>query len=258
MSDVAEPTTLAGRLARARRDVVHRAGKRFLREMRAFQARHSRIPTTPFLPPDTFAWTGRLEAAWEDVRAEFDRVWQHPEEIPAFHQISPDQARISKGENWKTYALYVFGEPIEPNCSECPNTAALLASLPGMQNAWFSILAPGYHIPPHRGPTRALVRCHLALRVPANAEACRIRVDEETRAWREGECMLFDDTYEHEVHNDTPDYRAVLFIDVDRPMDRTGAAFNAFLLRLMQATHYVRDPLRNLADWNRRRPRADG
>lgn len=235
---------------------MHRAGKRFLRALSDFQARHSLIPTTPFLDRDTFAWTATLEAAWPEIRAEFEQVWRHPEDIPAFHQISPDQARISRGENWKTYAFYVFGQPIEPNVSECPKTAVLLAALPGMQNAWFSILAPGYHIPPHRGPTRALVRCHLGVRVPADAAACWIRVDEERRAWREGECMLFDDTYEHEVLNGTPDYRAVLFIDIDRPMDRLGTAFNGFVLWLMQATHYVRDPLRNLAAWNRDRGRA--
>ena len=237
---------------RWRRDLVHRAGKRFLRLVTAFQARHSLIATTPFLPTTTFDWVPRLEAAWADVRAEFDQVWTCPEDIPAFHQISPDQARISKGDNWKTYALYIFGQRVAPNCTACPRTAAVLASLPGLQNAWFSILAPGYHIPPHRGPTRALVRCHLGLRVPAAAEQCWIRVDDQRYSWREGVCVLFDDTFEHEVRNDTPDYRAVLFIDIDRPMDRVGRCFNAGILRLMQATHYVKDPLRNLAEWNRR------
>ena len=240
-------------LGRLQRATVHRAGKQLLRGVASFQARHSRIPATPFLPKDTFAWVPDLEAAWAPIRAEFDAVWQHPEAIPTFHQISPDQTRISKGDNWKTYGLYVFGDPVEPNCSECPQTAALLAGLPGLQNAWFSILAPGYHIPPHRGPTRALVRVHLGLRVPAAPEQCWIRVDKERRSWREGECMLFDDTYEHEVHNDTPEYRAVLFVDIDRPMDRIGGWFNRNLLRLVQASHYVKDPLRNLAEWNRSR-----
>ncbi len=241
-----------GPLRGALRGIVHRAGKRFLRAIGDFQARHSLIPTTPVLDNATFDWVPRLEAAWPQVRAEFDQVWQHPEDIPAFHQISPDQARISKGSNWKTYALYIFGQAVEPNCRECPHTAALLAGLPGLQNAWFSILAPGYHIPAHRGPTRALVRCHLGLRVPAERERCWLRVDQTINTWREGECLLFDDTYEHEVLNDTREYRAVLFLDIDRPMDALGTRFNRAILRLMQATHYVRDPLRNLADWNRR------
>ncbi|MEQ8231419.1 MAG: aspartyl/asparaginyl beta-hydroxylase domain-containing protein [Gammaproteobacteria bacterium] len=239
-------------LKRWRRAAVHRAGKRFLRTIAEFQARHSLIPTTPVLENATFDWVPRLEAAWPAIRAEFDQVWTHPDDIPAFHQISPDQARISRGDNWKTYALYIFGQQVPDNCAACPDTAATLAALPGLQNAWFSILAPGYHIPPHRGPTRALVRCHLGLRVPAAREQCWLRVDDRICLWREGDCLLFDDTYEHEVRNDTDEYRAVLFIDVDRPMDALGSRFNGAILRLMQATHYVKDPLRNLAEWNRR------
>jgi len=234
------------------RALVHRAGKAFLRYVNDFQGRHSSIPTTPWLSSMTFVWVPLLEMAWAPMRREFDGVWTHPDEIPAFHQISPDQARISKGDSWKTYALYIFGRAVADNCAACPHTAAFLATIPGLQNAWFSILAPGYHIPPHHGPTRALVRCHLGLRVPAAAERCWIRVGDEVRSWREGSCLVFDDTYEHEVLNDTPEYRAVLFIDVDRPMDRLGSVFNRGILRLMQATHYVKDPLRNLAAWNRR------
>ena len=43
-------------------------------------------------------------------------MWQHPEDIPSFHQIAPDQARISKGTHWKTYALFIFGQPVADNC----------------------------------------------------------------------------------------------------------------------------------------------
>ncbi len=241
-----------GTLRRWQRAVVHRAGKRFLRAIREFQGRHSLIATTPVLPKATYPWVSALEAASPAIRREFDRVWTHPEDIPAFHQISPDQARISTGTSWKTYALCIFGQPVAVNCAACPETARVLADLPGLQNAWFSILAPGYHIPAHRGPTRALVRCHLGLRVPAARERCWIRVDDQIYCWREGECVLFDDTYEHEVLNDTGEFRAVLFLDIDRPMDGLGTVFNAAVLRLMQATHYVKDPLRNIADWNRR------
>lgn len=245
-------------LGRLRRSIAHRAGKRFLRTIGNFQARHSLIPATPFLPLETFSWIPRLEQSWRDIREEFEQVWQHPEDIPAFHQISPDQARISRGTSWKTYGLTIFGRPVEPNVHDCPRTAAALSEIPGLQNAWFSILAPGYHIPPHRGPTRALVRYHLGLRVPADHAACWIRVDEERRSWREGESLLFDDTYEHEVHNDTDEFRAVLFLDIDRPMDGIGTHFNNGVLRLVQASHYVKDPLRNLAAWNRALERRGG
>jgi aspartyl/asparaginyl beta-hydroxylase (cupin superfamily) len=247
-----------GTFKRWQRATVHRLGKRFLRAVAAFQARHSRIPTSPILEPAIFDWVPALEQACPDIRAEFDRVWSNPQDIPAFHQISPDQARISKGSNWKTFALRIFGQDVVMNCAQCPQTSTVLAKLPGLQNAWFSILAPGYRIPPHRGPTRALVRCHLGLRIPQHSERCWIRVDQQIYHWREGECVLFDDTYEHEVHNDTAEFRAVLFLDIDRPMDTIGTHFNRAVLALMQTTHYVKEPLKNLATWNRRLTKERG
>lgn len=236
-----------------KREIVHRAGKSFLRAVGDFQARHSTVSTEPILPNREFPWVQQLEAEWQDIRAELDSVLTRPEDIPAFHQISPDQRRISRGDHWKTFALYIFRQPIEENCAQCPLTTRLLAGLPGLQNAWFSILAPRYRIPPHRGPTRALIRCHLALRVPREREKCWLRVDDCIYRWTEGECLVFDDTYEHEVHNDTDELRVVLFMDFDRPMDLIGAWTNAALLRLLQASHYVKDPLKNLAAWNQQR-----
>ena len=63
--------------------------------------------------------------------------------------------------------------------------------------------------------------------------------------------VLFDDAYEHEVRNDTDEFRAVLFIDIDRPMDRLGTLVNRVIVRLIQASSYVKQPLKNVAAWNR-------
>ena len=226
--------------------VVMRAADRFL-------ARHSRVPTTPFLANDLFPQTRILEDNWQAIRDDLELVLRRPEDIPAFHEMSPDQVRISQGDNWKTYVFYVFGQRIGENCQACPATAALLDSLPNLQNAWFSILAPRYRIPPHRGPTKAVVRCHLGLRVPAQAQDCWIRVGGERRHWQAGRCLCFDDTYEHEVGNDTDELRVVLFVDLDRPLDRFADPCRQALLALLRASKYVRRPLANLQRWNLQR-----
>ena len=207
--------------------------------------------TTPVLDNDEFPWVSNLEAAYPAIRDELTVLLEHPERIPTFHQISPDQARISKGDNWKVFAFHAYGHRIEENRALCPETSAAIDQVPGLQNAWFSILAPGYHIPPHHGPTRAVVRLHLGLQVPQNAEACWIRVDQEIRHWEEGKCLVFDDTYEHEVKNETPDRRVVLFLDFDRPMDTVGTWCNRMLVFLIRISNYVQVPLKNIADWNK-------
>ena len=229
-----------------------RLGKVFLRTTDRFIARHSKVPITPFLPPEAFPQVRPLEANWKAIRGELDAVLEHPEDIPTFHEMSPDQVRISYGDNWKTYVFYVFGKRIDENCRACPRTAEILGSLPNLQNAWFSILAPGYHITPHRGPTKAVVRCHLGLQIPAEAEQCWIRVGNEIRHWQTGRCLCFDDTFEHEVRNATPEARVVLFLDLDRPLDRIAGPCRDALLSLLRASAYVRRPLANLKRWNRR------
>ncbi len=249
-SSTAGPDAGQGRPQSRLRRLVIRSGKHALRKVGEFQGRHSRVGTGPVLDNAEFPWVGDLERDWQRIRSELDAVLAHPEDIPAFHQLSPDQQRISKGDNWKTYAFYVYGHRVEDNCAACPFTAALLDRLPGLQNAWFSILAPHYHIPPHRGPTRAVIRCHLPLIVPRERERCWLRVDDRICHWEEGKCLVFDDTYEHEVKNDTDEVRVVLFLDFDRPMDLPGRVLNRLLVAAIRASAYVKDPLANLASWN--------
>jgi aspartate beta-hydroxylase len=78
----------------------------------------------------------------------------------------------------------------------------------------FSVLTAGSHILPHRGVTNTRVVCHLPLVVP---EDCALVVGGERRAWREGEAVAFDDTYEHEAWNRGARTRVVLIVDVWNP-----------------------------------------
>lgn len=120
-----------------KREIVHRAGKRLLRAVGDFQARHSMVSTEPILPNREFPWVPQLESEWRNIRAELDSVLTRPEDIPAFHQISPDQRRISKDDHWKTFALYIFRHPIQeelcavPVDNPAPGRIAPTAKTPG-------------------------------------------------------------------------------------------------------------------------------
>ncbi|WP_369127869.1 aspartyl/asparaginyl beta-hydroxylase domain-containing protein [Rosenbergiella epipactidis] len=91
--------------------------------------------------------------------------------------------------------MYVFGERIDNNCRLCPHTAKALAAIPNMRTAMFSILQPHYHIVPHRGPSRAMVRLHLGLIVPTDQpDKLWIRVDDQILYWEEGKVIIFTNT----------------------------------------------------------------
>ena len=167
---------------------------------------------------EDFLWSYGLEANWGPSARSSTRCSSTASALPNFQDISTDQATITDDDRWKTFFLYGFGFRSDTNCALCPETARLVESVPGMKTAMFSILAPHKHIPDHCGPYKGVVRYHLALKVPEPREQCRIRVGDEIVTWEEGRSLLFDDTYEHEVWNDTDDERVVLFLDVVRPL----------------------------------------
>ncbi len=108
------------------------------------------------------------------------------EALPNFQDISKDQIEITDDDNWKTFFLYGYGFKAKLGAEMCPQTAALMRRIPGMTTAMFSILSPRKHILDHRGPYKGVLRYHLGLIVPRDAEACRIRVGEDFRHWVAG------------------------------------------------------------------------
>ena len=235
-----------------RRKYVKRYGKRAFRRIDRYLARQSLIPNQPILDPALFPWIADFHTRWRVIREELDMVLHHREALPRFQDISPDQKRISPDDQWKVFVFCGFGYRSEVNCQRCPQTANLLDHIPGLQNAFFSILAPGKHIPSHHGITKGLVRCHLGLIVPENREACIMRIGDVRCSWEEGQAIFFDDTYPHMVYNNTNEVRVVLLFDFQRPMTRQGRIVSQSLLQLLRGTAYVRDAYRNQINWEQR------
>jgi beta-hydroxylase len=119
-------------------------------------------------------------------------------------------------KGWNVYTLRLYGVNIEENMKRCPITANLVKMCPYIHTAVFSILEPGKVIPPHYGPNKGVLRYHLGLIVPDGD--CHIKVGSDTYRWKEGEGILFDETFQHSAHNNTDKVRAVLYLDIPRPM----------------------------------------
>lgn len=125
-------------------------------------------------------------------------------------------------DKWRTLNLILYGHIILENMHFCPRLVSHLAELDCVQTALLSFMQPGAHVPPHSDPATGVLRYHLAFVVPKDAERCYILVDGQKYVWKEGESVIFDTVYEHEVHNDTEECRVVLFVDLHRSL--TGAA----------------------------------
>ena len=77
-----------------------------------------------------------------------------------------------------------------------------------------------------------------------------MRVHDRTVRWAEGETLVFDDTYNHEVWNDTCGTRVVLLIQFERPLRNPGKWFADFFLGFVRRSAFVQDAVRNIGDWN--------
>ena len=230
---------------------VNWPSKAAVRKLEDVMGRGSLVGDKPVFDKADFPWVADLEAAAPAIREELGRVLAMRDGLPTMQYISKTQKKIIKTDGWRTYFFTAFGERAERNCAECPKTAAALDRIPDLEAAFFSILAPGSHIRAHRGVYKGLVRAHLGLIVPEPAEKCRMTVGDELIVWQEDECVVFDDTYRHEVWNDTDGVRVVLLIDVHRPLPPRLDRLNKTLLRIARRMPFVREPVRQHRAWEK-------
>jgi hypothetical protein len=188
------------------------------------------LPAIQFFDRALFPWLERLEAATPVIRAELEALLADPgpDGVAGFAPyvaypagVPVNQwAALNHSDAWAARFLIEHGIDNAPVRARCPQTAALLDSLPLFDLpgrgpvAFFSLLKPHTKIPPHTGATNIRTIIHLPLIVP---EGCVFRVGNATRPWVEGEAFAFDDTIEHEATNPTDALRAVLIIDAWNP-----------------------------------------
>jgi aspartate beta-hydroxylase len=169
------------------------------------------LASRPWHDPGEFPLVAELEARFAEIRAEVlaldDTRFQRESE------------RIGRTGDWDVVFLYDRGRRHDAACAACPVTARAIEvnrtvrTVAGL--VYISRMRPGTRISAHRGPTNLRLRCHLAVAVPEGD--CAIRVGAQTERWREGECLVFDDSYDHDAWNHTNEDRIVLIVDLWHP-----------------------------------------
>ena len=194
-----------------------------------------KLRSQPWYEPSELSWAPALLQAFGTIRDEVLRTRRTPKEAaaaagggsPHWDAVGSRHDRhdgeIVEGGAWTELVLANIDKQVASSVRRarqlCPQTAALLERLPaaadmakaGVGKCTFSALGPGAHLKPHCGSSNARLTAHLPLVVPPGC--CSIRVGGETRPYREGELLVFDDSYEHEVWNTSAtDVRIVLLI----------------------------------------------
>jgi beta-hydroxylase len=190
----------------------------------------SAVPRTPVQELEKFPDLAPLRANWQTIRDEALRLY--------------DAGHIKKSENnsdlafntffkrgWKRFYLKWYGDFMPSAKDLCPKTVEMVQAIPSVNAALFALLPGKSKLGAHRDPFAGSLRYHLGLKTP-NSDLCRIYIDGQPYAWRDGEAILFDETYIHSVNNDTDDVRIILFCDVTRPLHTVVMrAVNNFMIR---------------------------
>lgn len=136
---------------------------------------------------------------------------------------------------WSKFYLKWYGTTHNSAQAMCPQTVRILNQVRSVNGAMFSVLPVGSKLTRHADPAACSLRYHLGLNTP-NDDACYINIDGSDYSWRDGEALLFDETYLHYAHNDAEQYRLILMCDVERPTWVVGPIVNFFYKGLMRLT----------------------
>jgi hypothetical protein len=165
-------------------------------------------------------WSG-LDAVTEELLSSVDAIREEFKNVLNSQGLSVSDKITSsvRSGSWNVFYLVEEGLWNETLCDLCPLTQSLISKLPlvlcSMGYAYFSVITPGTVIKPHYGSTNAKLRIQLPLE---GHKDCNLIVNNETYNYEAGKCLVFDDSYLHEViHASTTESRIVLVLDIWHP-----------------------------------------
>lgn len=200
-----------------------------------------------------------LEENYEVIRKECEQLLAKKDQITDVKNLMGNQtAGGIHVVKWKSF-MFKSGVMVKENCKYCPETAALIAKIPKVRTAFFSILDPNQYITPHEGYYDGYMRYHLGVIIPNNNanNECWIRVTNgvsdkkkmaelgDTYHWKNGEGVIFNDNYTHDASNSSDEIRVILWLDVERKLPLLFSWLNTIMLNVAYSTKGVKQVAKN-------------
>lgn len=183
------------------------------------------------LDPSDFPELGLLQQNWHTIRDEGLRLVREKyfdaTKRPGTAGYYDVGFRTFFKYGWSRFYLKWYGYTHHSAKALCPKTVEILHNVPSVHGAMFAFLPAGGQLTRHADPIAVSLRYHLGLATP-NMDDCFINVDGRKLSWRDGEVLIFDETYLHYVRNDTDSDRLILMCDIRRPLNPLGGIFNFF------------------------------
>jgi len=187
----------------------------------------SGVENKPYINRANFPQLAILKENWQVIRDEALQL-EREELIKGSNKYNDVGFNSFFRRGWKRFYLKWYDDFHESAKKYCPKTIELIKSVPSIKAAMFAVLPAGSQLLQHRDPYAGSLRYHLGLITP-NSEDCHIVVDGESYYWKDGDDVIFDETYIHQAENKTDIDRIILFCDIERPVKTMfGRGWNKF------------------------------
>jgi beta-hydroxylase len=188
----------------------------------------SKVPNTPYVDIDKFEELKIFSENWETLKEEALSL-NESQTIKGSDKYNDIGFNSFFRRGWKRFYIKWYAKDYHESAKDkCPKTIELINQVPSIKAAMFVVLPSGSKLPKHRDPYAGSLRYHLGLQTP-NSDDCFINVDGVKHSWRDGQAVLFDETYLHYAENKSDKDRLIFFCDVRRPMiNGLGRALNSF------------------------------
>lgn len=185
------------------------------------------LPPGPYHDPMLHPWAAAWQDSFEAVRGEALALLAEDRDFESFLGLAPGQKApdyvggSNPDASWDAYFFWRHGRRFDEHHARCPRTSAALSAIDlchverQAPEVCLSVIRPQSTIMPHYGVTNTRLVMHLPLLIPGD---CALHiVDGEAHYWKEGELMLFDDTYQHGAWNHTDQPRLIVLMDCWNP-----------------------------------------
>ncbi|MCB9225574.1 MAG: aspartyl/asparaginyl beta-hydroxylase domain-containing protein [Chitinophagales bacterium] len=192
-------------------------------------------------------WVADFLNNYDEIKKERQTFLKNnPNYIKPIDEISEEQKELNEDKKWKALFIYGYGYYNDKIKADFPLITQLIEkNRKAISLVMFSTMESGKEIPPHTGNNFGVLRIQIGIDIH-NPDLCGLKVEDKVFQIKEGEIMVFDDTFTHSAWNNGETNRTVLIIDFLKPLRFPYSMFNKMHLKSIQNSPYIRNVLNKL------------
>lgn len=163
-----------------------------------------------------------------------------------FDEISKEQVELNRDKMWQVLPIFGFSKFNKNILTDFPILCSLIKKhRNSITLAIFSTTNSGKNIPRHQGNNHGVLRLQLGIDIK-EPEKCILKVEQKSFVLKENEFLIFDDTFEHELINQSDYERTVLIIDYYKKLPFIYNVLNKYLIFKLGKSNYVQSVFNKL------------